>query len=107
VVRAARLEARSLLDALERGDFYASTGVELSDYRATDREISISVRTTTWSKYRVQFIGRDGRLLAEETNVPARYQFRGDEGYVRAKVIESNGATAWTQPVAMSGFALK
>ena len=39
-VRAPRLEARALLDALERGDFYASTGVELSDYQrdhASDR----------------------------------------------------------------------
>ena len=106
-VRAPRLSSSAIVEALERGDFYASTGVELSDYRATDREVSISVRTTTWSKYRVQFIGRDGRLLAEETNVPARYQVRGDEGYVRAKVIESNGGLAWTQPVAVGGFALK
>ena len=30
VVRAPRLEARALLEALERGDFYASTGVELT-----------------------------------------------------------------------------
>ena len=29
----------------------------------------------------------------------AHYAFTGDEGYVRAKVIESNGAVAWTQPV--------
>ena len=34
-VRAPRLDARALLDALERGDFYASTGVELTDYQAT------------------------------------------------------------------------
>ena len=31
-VRAARLEARALVDAIERGEFYASTGVELSSY---------------------------------------------------------------------------
>ena len=106
-VRAPRLSSGAIVEALERGDFYASTGVELSDYRATDREVAISVRMTTWSKYRVQFIGRDGRLLAEETNVHARYQFKGDEGYVRARVIESNGLLAWTQPVAVGGFALK
>jgi hypothetical protein len=27
------------------------------------------------------------------------YEMRGDEGYVRAKIIESNGLAAWTQPV--------
>ena len=37
MVRAPRLEARALLEALERGDFYASTGVELTDYQV-DRQ---------------------------------------------------------------------
>ena len=35
-VRAARLEARALVDAIDRGEFYASTGVELSSYEASD-----------------------------------------------------------------------
>ena len=35
VVRAERLAPRLIVDALERGDFYASTGVELSDYQVT------------------------------------------------------------------------
>ena len=34
-VRAERLEARALVEAMERGDFYASTGVELATYEAT------------------------------------------------------------------------
>ncbi|MEK6282605.1 MAG: hypothetical protein AABN95_19770 [Acidobacteriota bacterium] len=51
------------------------------------------------SKYRVQFIGDGGRLLKEAITNPADYQFRGDETYVRAKVLESNGKVAWTQPV--------
>ena len=33
MVRAPRLEARALLEAMERGDFYASTGVELAQLR--------------------------------------------------------------------------
>ena len=37
MVRAERLEARAILQALEDGRFYASTGVELSDYVATAR----------------------------------------------------------------------
>ena len=34
VVRAARLDARLLLEAMERGEFYASTGVVLDDVKA-------------------------------------------------------------------------
>jgi hypothetical protein len=98
-VRAERLAPRAIVDALERGDFYASTGVELSDYQATARGITITVKNDPYSKYRVQFIGRSGAILGEANASPAVYEFKGDELYVRAKVIESNGKLAWTQPV--------
>lgn len=98
-VRAARLDARAIVEALERGDFYASTGVELSSYDASATAISLKIRATAWSKYRVQFIGRDGRVLLEQAEPDATYTFKGDEGYVRAKIFESNGQVAWTQPV--------
>jgi hypothetical protein len=98
-VRAERLEARAILSALEAGDFYASTGVELTDYNVTPESMTIAVRKDTWAKYRIQFIGKGGRLLGEALDSPAEYRFRGDEGYVRAKVVESNGRLAWCQPV--------
>ncbi|MGI9066369.1 MAG: CehA/McbA family metallohydrolase [Pyrinomonadaceae bacterium] len=99
VVRAARLSTETILEALERGDFYASTGVQLTDYQASDKEIQITMKQEGSSKYRVQFIGAGGRLLKEVITNPATYQFRGDEIYVRGKVLESNGKVAWTQPV--------
>lgn len=99
VVRAQNLTANSILSAMERGDFYASTGVELNDYQVTEKEITINIREIRTSKYRIQFIGKDGQILSEVLNNPAVYQFRGDEMYVRAKIIESNGKVAWTQPV--------
>jgi hypothetical protein len=102
VVRSARLEARAILEAMERGDFYASTGVELAEYEATSSAIRIAVRPTTFSKYRIQFIGQGGRLLAERAEPTAIYAFKGDEGYVRARVLESNGQIAWAQPVMLS-----
>jgi hypothetical protein len=102
MVRAEKLTAASVLAALERGDFYASTGVELEDFQADRKSVNIRIKGVKSSKYRVQFIGRDGRVLSEVTNSPASYQIRGDEMYVRAKVIESNGRLAWTQPVFIS-----
>jgi hypothetical protein len=102
VVRAARLDARVILDAMERGDFYASTGVELAEYEATATAIRIAVRPTTFSKYRIQFIGKGGRLLSERAEPSATYEIKGDEGYVRARVLESNGQMAWAQPIAVT-----
>jgi hypothetical protein len=98
-VRAERLDARALVEAMERGDFYSSTGVELSAYEATPTGITLTVKATTYSKYRVQFVGRKGNVLSEQTTPGAIYTFNGDEGYVRARVLESNGYAAWMQPV--------
>ena len=104
-VRAERLEPQLIVEALERGDFYASTGVELAEYDATRTGISLKIRPTTFSKYRVQFIGPQGRVLLEQAAVAASYTFKGDEGYVRAKILESNGQFAWTQPVPVGASA--
>jgi hypothetical protein len=99
VIRASRLDASSLLQALERGDFYASTGVVLDDVRSDAKSISVSVKPDSWSKYRIQFIGKNGRVLREVAEPTATYTMTGDEGYVRARVVESNGLYAWVQPV--------
>ena len=99
MVRAERLDAAAILAALEQGQFYASTGVELTDIVTTSRSMTVAVKKDAWSKYRIQFIGKGGRVLHEALDSPAEYAFRGDEGYVRAKVIESNGRVAWVQPV--------
>jgi hypothetical protein len=101
-VRAPRLETRALLESMERGDFYASTGVVLDDVRATASSLSVQVRVDGSSRYRIQFIGRGGQVLADVAEPSATYSFKGDEGYVRAKVIESNGRLAWVQPVAVA-----
>jgi hypothetical protein len=99
MVRAPRLDARLLLDAMERGEFYATTGVVLQDVRAGARAVTVTVAPDAWAKYRIQFIGKGGRLLRDVAATTATYEIAGDEGYVRARVIESNGRMAWVQPV--------
>lgn len=94
VVRAQQADAKSILGALERGEFYASTGVELEDFGPA----SVKVKEKNLAHYRVQFIGANGRVLQETAGTSASYKIRGDEGYVRAKVTDSNGRCAWTQP---------
>ena len=99
MVRATELTARAILAAMERGDFYASTGVELTECRADAKSVEVTVKKESYAKYRIQFIGRHGAVLREELDSPASYTINGDEGYVRARVLESNGRIAWCQPV--------
>ena len=98
-VRAAELTPRAILDSIKKGDFYASTGVELSDYQASGEQIKVTIKEERTSKYRITFIGSGGRVLSEAIQSPATYAIKGNEGYVRTKIVESNGKMAWTQPV--------
>jgi len=106
-VRVPRLEARAIVEAVERGDFYASTGVEMQSIESTAKALTLAVKQQASSKYRIQFIGKQGRVLSEATSSPAAYTFKGDESYVRAKIIESNGKLAWIQPVPVGASAPK
>lgn len=99
VVRASELSSDAILEAMENGDFYASTGVEISELLTDEREVRIAMQTRSDEKFITTFIGAGGGVLAcVETN-PARYEIRGDEQYVRAKIADSNGNFAWVQPV--------
>jgi hypothetical protein len=117
MVRARRLEPAALIDALEAGDFYASTGVRLKDVRRTKTELAVEIEAEPGVTYRTQFIGtlrgfdpssrpgprpKDsaflvtreystdiGALLGVVEGVSARYALHGDELYVRAKIISS------------------
>jgi hypothetical protein len=99
VVRAERLERQAILNALAKGDFYASTGVELLDYTVTETSMCVNVKTKNLARYVIQFIGANGRVLQQSDGPDAIYRFRGGEAYVRAKVIDSNGKIVWCQPV--------
>ena len=106
-VQAAALEPRALVESIEQGRFYASTGVELQTLEAGPSQLRVAVKPTTFSKYNIQFIGQGGRVLRDVPGPEASYTFTGDERYVRARIVESNGSVAWTQPVGVGPQAPK
>jgi hypothetical protein len=113
-VRAPKLTPEAILDAIRKGDFYASNGVILQDYSADERAIAITLQQPpgprgikNYRRFTTRFIGNNGRILAEVGGMKPRYEIRGDEGYVRASIIDSNGARAWTQPVFLQAQAAR
>jgi hypothetical protein len=98
-IRAESLTPAPLMEALERGHFYASTGVGLDDVIVTARQIEVRITQDRDFQYSTTFIGRAGRVLAETTASPAIYALEGNPGYVRARIRNSRGDVAWTQPV--------
>lgn len=99
MVKAERLTAEAIITAMESGDFYSSTGVEILKYQVNEEGMSFTFKRTGTAKFRTLFIGKDGQIFKEDTSNPATYQFSGDEMYIRAKIMDSNGRMAWTQPV--------
>ncbi len=140
MVRAQSLTTESIIAAMEAGDFYASSGVTLTDVRRGGNELAVEIQAEPGVTYVTQFIGtrrgydptsqvipppateaarqslphrrysKDvGAVLAEISGTHAAYPLRGDEIYVRAKVISSkpkpNASVAdefecaWTQPL--------
>lgn len=136
-VRARRLTPEAIVTALEAGDFYASSGVTLKNVQREGKRLQLEISTEPGVSYRTQFIGTRrgfdashepllawsgtplrvthrysddiGRVLAEVEGARATYEMKGDELYVRAKILstkpkavptrEDETEAAWTQPV--------
>lgn len=110
MVRAPELSVKALLAAMERGDFYATTGVLLEDYAVSEKGIRLRLsdrpRDLGWSLpganphlYRTEFVGGGGTVLKVDESLTPSYDFTGREQYVRARVTSSDGLLAFTQPV--------
>jgi hypothetical protein len=135
MVRSSALASDSLMRSMARGDFYASTGVTLSELRREGQRLTLEIKGDPGVSYRTQFIGtrrgydttsvamhdstgkpvtrryssQVGAVLAEGRETTASYTLRGDEVYVRARVVSTKPKAnpsydgevemAWTQPV--------
>jgi predicted metal-dependent phosphoesterase TrpH len=100
VVRADSLNKEDILDAIARGDFYASTGVILDEYYVDSLRVIVDSRNGD----RIDFIGRNGQILLVVNDSYGEYVFDGSESYVRTRIRDSLGKYAWTQPVFLPGF---
>src|SRR5262245_57317932 len=88
--------------ALAAGRFYSSSGVKLQHISIKGDTFTI---TSATPDVEVEFIGQGGRQLAKVKVLDDRvatYKLRGDEGYVRARILARNGKRAWTQPARLA-----
>lgn len=88
----------SILDAVAAGAFYASMGIVLEDLDTSGPVIALDIEQYDDALYRTTFIGQGGLVLDVVEGLAPRYRISGSEGYVRARVDDSNHLSAWTQP---------
>lgn len=97
MVRAERT-ARSIRDALARGDFYASTGLLLERADVTAEGVALEAYSDgpVW----FEVIGDHGGVLRAEAGRSIAFDPRTiASSYVRVRVTDAAGRHAWTQPV--------
>ena len=118
MVQAEACTPEALIPAMKRGDFYASSGVQLKDISADDRHLRLWITEQPGATYTTEFIGvrrkDDGGwtvpgVLSTAKGTTAVYEFTGDELYVRPRVTsslphphpyrEGDLQMAWGQPV--------
>lgn len=110
------LSAASLISALESGDFYSSTGVELLKIDNISGNISIEVDPESDIGYTIDFIGcmkgdSEIRVLKSINATSASYKMPEDLLFVRCKITSTKkqanpieklvNEMAWTQPVVL------
>ena len=117
MVRAHFLTPESLIRAMEKGDFYASSGVSLKRLQASPKRLELEIEAEDGVQYRTEFIGTKrgvdasgepvkdaegkelpitrrygpqiGEVLATVEGTHAVYEAKGDELYVRARITSS------------------
>ena len=131
MVKAPALSAPSIIEAMEKGDFYSSSGVSLSTIQTTKESFSFKISTEKGVTYKTWFVGtrnnfknsKDlakrnsldpsaagiGEILGQTNSIEPKYNFKGDELYVRAHVVSSKKKSnpyssgeqeqAWLQPI--------
>lgn len=97
MLRVADLREADVLTALETGDCYATTGVTLEMLEARSGVMELTIAPQWELHYRTTFIGAGGQVLDVQEGLHARHQLRPGESYVRARIEDSDGLTAWTQ----------
>jgi hypothetical protein len=115
MVRARELNAKAIIEAMENGEFYSTTGVELEDFTFKNKKLTIKIKPESNVNYTIQFWGskksenQTGILLKEISGTNGSYKIKMNDLYVRAKIISSklkenpyqknDRETAWSQPV--------
>ena len=114
MVNSKEIKTQSLIEAMESGSFYSSSGIELKKVKHNNNRFVVEIEPNKGVDYEISFIGyRKGnsqvQVLKRVKGNSAKYIFNKNDLFVRAKIssdqIKTNpyviGETtqAWTQPV--------
>ena len=111
MVKAKSLSPANIISSMEKGDFYSSSGITISEITSNGRLFSFKIKPEDGVSYTTRFIGTRknfksspdkakrnsiepsdagiGVTLGQAQSLEPSYTFKGDELYVRAEVTSS------------------
>jgi len=93
-VRAHERTPAAILEAVRRGNFYCSCGVELTDIRREGDAITVESR----GGQEIQAIGEGGIMMQRVRQESLTFDIKAARRYVRFAVYGTGSSMAWTQP---------
>lgn len=96
----ANKDEMSIIEAIRNGDFYASMGPEILDYRL-DKGI-LKVKTSPVKNIIFNTSGRKCKNIFNRDNSDINegfYEIKENDYFVWMKATDSNGKSAWSQPI--------
>ena len=114
MVNSKKIETLSLIESMESGNFYSSSGIELKKVKRNNKRFVVEVEPNKGVNYEIIFIGyRKGdsqtQVLKTVKGNSASYIFNENDLFVRAKIssdeiktnpyVKGETTQAWTQPV--------
>lgn len=90
----------SILSAIETGNFYATTGPKILDYRRIGDRLVIETDPVKNIIF-YSNVRRCKNIMADDRSDISfgEYEIRDADHYVWVKIIDENGKEAWTQPI--------
>ncbi len=113
MVKSDRLHPHSIIEAMEAGDFYSSTGVVLDNIRFENNTLSVTIKAEEGVTYKTEFIAGHKNNSRAETmktveGTEASFKLPSAHLFVRAKItstkqkenpyMKGDLEVAWTQP---------
>lgn len=114
MVQSKSLDPKSIIESMEAGNFYASTGVTLKELEQEENEIELEIEAEAGASYKIEFIGvRKGSNKSEvfetASGTEASFKLTEEILFVRARISsskikenpfqEGDFEMAWTQPI--------
>jgi hypothetical protein len=114
MVQSKSLDPKSIIETMEAGNFYASTGVSFKELEQEENEIELEIQAETGLSYTIEFIGvkkgsNKSEVFETVAGTEASFKMTDEILFVRARISSSkvkenpfqagDFEMAWTQPI--------